>query len=415
MRTISDAERRARLARRHRLAPALRGEDLVQVAGEIAGLHATDPASVLLALRARLREPSVEAIEHALYGEHSLVRILGMRRTMFVVPVELAAIVQASSTRAIVPVQRRLLIKQLQEAEVSDDGEAWLRAAQDDTLRALAARGEAKATELSQDVPALRAKLALAQDKSYAASPAVGPRVLFLLAAEGRIVRGRPLGSWTSTLYRWAPMADWLPGGLPDLDTDAAAAQLVRRWLQAFGPGTFADLKWWTGWTSALLRRALSAVAPTEVALESGAIALVAPGDEDPIGDSAAAATADSASTPSGAGARDSSSEPFATLLPALDPAPMGWQERGWYLGAHRERLFDRTGNIGPTVWWDGRVVGGWAQRKDGEVVLGLLEDPGADAAAAIAAEAQRVRDWIGDVRVTPRFRTPLERELVSA
>lgn len=104
-----------------------------------------------------------------------------------------------------------------------------------------------------------------------------------------------------------------------------------------------------------------------------------------------------------------------AVLLPALDPAPMGWQARDWYLGAHRERLFDRSGNIGPTVGWDGRIVGGWAQRKeDGRVVLALLEDTGADAAAAIAAEAQRVRDWIGDVRVTPRVRTPLERELVA-
>ena len=37
-----------------------------------------------------------------------------------------------------------------------------------------------------------------------------------------------------------------------------------------------------------------------------------------------------------------------------------------------------------------------------------------ADAAAAIAAEAQRLREWVAGVRVTPRFRTPLERELVA-
>lgn len=395
MRTISDDERRARLALRHRLDPATRrdGDDLAQVAGEIAGLHATDPATVLLALRARTAGTTPAAIEHALYVERSLVRILGMRRTMFVVPVELAAIVQASSARALVAVQRKLLIRHLHEGGVTDDGERWLRAAQDDTLRALAARGQAKATELSQDVPALREKLALAQDKAYAASPAVGPRVLFLLAAEGLIVRGRPLGSWTSTLYRWAPMASWLPGGLPDLDTGDAAAQLVRRWLRAFGPGTYADLKWWTGWTSALLKRALAQVATVEVALAGGTTALVLAGDEQPV-----------------AGPQ----EPFATLLPALDPAPMGWQERGWYLGEHRAPLFDRSGNIGPTVWWDGRIVGGWAQRKDGEIALTLLEDPGADAAAAIAAEARRLGDWIGDVRVTPRFRTPLERELAT-
>ena len=391
MRTIGDDERRARLALRHHLAPEHRGEDIAAVAGDIAGLHASDPASVFLAARARLREPSVEGIEHALYEQRSLVRLLGMRRTMFVVPVELAAIVQASSTRTLVPVQRKLLISHLEAGGVTDDGERWLAGAQEQTLLALTARGEAKASELSQDVEALRAKIPMAQGKSYGGTQGASTRVLFLLAAEGRIVRGRPLGTWTSSLYRWAPVQTWLPGGLPELDSDEAAAQLVRRWLRAFGPGTYADLKWWTGWKAAPLKRALAQVGPVEVALSSGATGLVLPGDDEPV-----AAPA----------------QPWAALLPALDPAPMGWQERSWYLGAHRERLFDYSGNIGPTIWWDGRIVGGWAQRRDGEVVIALLEDAGADGAAAIAAEAQRVRDWIGGVRVTPRFRTPLEREL---
>ena len=102
----------------------------------------------------------------------------------------------------------------------------------------------------------------------------------------------------------------------------------------------------------------------------------------------------------------------MATLLPALDPTPMGWQSRAWYLGPHAPLLFDRTGNIGPTVWWAGRVVGGWAQRPSGEVVYRLLEDIGADGAAAVAAEAAALEAWLGAARVTPRFRTPLEREL---
>ncbi len=101
-----------------------------------------------------------------------------------------------------------------------------------------------------------------------------------------------------------------------------------------------------------------------------------------------------------------------AALLPALDPTPMGWQSRSWYLDPHTPRLFDRTGNVGPTVWWAGRVVGGWAQRPSGEVVYRLLEDIGADGAAAVAAEAAALESWLGSARVTPRFRTPLEREL---
>ena len=391
MRTVSDAERRARLAVRQHLAPSARADDVAVVAGDVAGLHASDPASVLLAARARLRDATPQDVEHALYEARSLVRLLGMRRTMFVVPVDLAAVVQASSTRALLPRERKLSVSLLQTSGITDDGERWLADVEEQTLRALAARGQAKAAELSADVPALREKVGIASDKPYGTTQGMTTRVLFLLAAEGRIVRGRPLGSWTSSLYRWSLMDEWLPGGLPELDPDEASADLVRRWLHAFGPGTYADLKWWTGWPAAQLRRALAAVGPVEVSLDGGATGLLLPGDLEPVAPPA---------------------EPWTAFLPGLDPAPMGWMARDWYLGAHRERLFDRSGNIGPTVWWGGRIVGGWAQRKDGDIAFALLEDPGSEAAAAIAAEAERLREWIGDVRVTPRFRTPLEREL---
>ena len=53
VRTISVEERRARLARRHFLAPGSRARDAVELAGGLVGLHATDPATVFLSARAR--------------------------------------------------------------------------------------------------------------------------------------------------------------------------------------------------------------------------------------------------------------------------------------------------------------------------------------------------------------------------
>jgi hypothetical protein len=394
VRTIGDDERRARLALRHGLAPQARYTDATTLAGALGGLHATDPATVFLAARARLAASSVQQIESALYEQRSLVRVLGMRRTMFVVPADLVAVVQASSTRALVPGERKRFAALLQSAGIADDGARWMRETEDAVEAALRARGEATAQELGQDVPALREKIQVASDKPYAAVQGVSTKVLFLLAADGRIVRGRPLGSWTSTLYRWAPSDRWLGGEIADLESDAAAALLVRRWLQAFGPGRLTDLKWWTGWTMGLVRRALAQLEVTDVALADGSPALVLADDEAPVA---------------------APEQPWVALLPALDPAPMGWQERAWYLGEHRAPCFDRSGNIGPTVWCDGRIVGGWAQRKaDGEIVVRLLEDVGAEAERAVAEEAERLRAWIGPTRVVPRFRTPLERELCA-
>jgi DNA glycosylase AlkZ-like len=391
MRTISVEERRARLARRQFLAPEAKAGDPVELAGAMAGLHATDPATVYLGARARLREPAASEVDRALYDDRELLRLIGMRRTMFVFPLELAAVVRAACTEAIASAQRRRYAKLIEEGGIAADGEAWLDDASAAAFEALEARGVAYAKELSADVPLLREKIRYGEGKNWAGSTSMTTWVLFLLAAEGRIVRVRPRGAWTSSQWSWVPADSWLPEPLPRLDPEAARAELAARWLQAFGPATVTDLKWWTGWNLTHTRAALEAVGALEVELD-GAPGFVMPGDEEP----------------------EPESEPWTALLPALDTTVMGWKERAWYLGEHGPALFDTAGNAGPTVWWNGRIVGGWAVRKDGEIVFRLLEDVGRDAAAAIDAEVERLDAWLGETSVLPRFATPLARELVS-
>ena len=45
---------------------------------------------------------------------------------------------------------------------------------------------------------------------------------------------------------------------------------------------------------------------------------------------------------------------------------------------------------------------------------LRLLADIGKKGASAVEAEAARTAEFLGQVRVTPRFRTPLERSLTA-
>ncbi|AXL88262.1 hypothetical protein C4J65_07885 [Streptomyces sp. CB09001] len=385
---IGTAERRQRLALRHLLAGAARAGSPEEVAGSLVALHGTDPAAVHLAVGARLADAAKTVVEteRALYEDGALVRMHGMRHTVFVFPTELTAVVHASTGRTVAARERARLLKNMAQAGAPDA--AWLAEVEESALAALARRGQATAAELARDEPRLKEQYVYAAGKSYEGVHTVSTQLLRVLGVEGKVVRGRPLGSWTSSQFRWAPAPEH-----PELDPGEARAELLRRWLTACGPATEDDLKWWTGWRVTEVRRALTAINAEAVSLDEGT-GYVVSGDTGPVAGPA---------------------EPWAALLPALDPTAMGWQRRDWYLAPElRPMLFDRSGNVGPTVWWNGRVVGGWAQRADGGIVWRILDDDGLgrEAESAIAAEAERLASWVGTARITPRFRTPLEREL---
>jgi hypothetical protein len=314
-----------------------------------------------------------------------------MRRTLFVVPTELAGVIDAACTKALARGQHTRLITMLDEQGVATDPARWLDRVSRRTMAALRSRGVASARELTADVPELATKLTFGEGKTWGGSVGVSTRVLFLLATEGRIVRARPMGSWTSGQYRWAPLDRWLDGGLPSVPRGKACTELLGRWLRSFGPATTTDIRWWTGWTAKLTASTLAAVGAVEVGLDDGS-GWVLPDDLDP----------------------PSPPAPWIALLPALDATVMGWKQRDWYLGEHAEALFDRNGNAGPTIWADGHVVGGWAQLPSGEVATRLLTPVRRATATSIDAERARLERWLGDARVRPRFRTPLEREMTA-
>ncbi|MFF5225794.1 winged helix DNA-binding domain-containing protein [Dactylosporangium sp. NPDC000521] len=374
---ITDAQRRARLYWRH----GFTAPDPVGAATDLVALHATDPATVHLTVAARTHS-TVTTIEDALYEQRTLLRMLGMRRTMYVVPTTTAPVIHAAASLTIAAEQRRLLTKHLTQCGAGDA--EFLTDVETATYAALAARGgAATAAQLATDEPRLRTVLEFPQGNQYITS-----RVLLLLAAQGRIIRGRPTGTWTSTQYTWHTLDSWTPT-LEPLDPATARTELARLWLARYGPGTLNDLKWWTGWTMTHTRAAVNALDTCTVTLDDGSTGIVLADDTDPVPEP----------------------DRWVALLPALDPTMMGWAGRDFYLGPHAPALFDRTGNPGPTIWIDGRVVGGWAQTPTGHIATELLEPVDA---TGVRDTADQLADWIGDIRVTPRFRTPLERRLTE-
>lgn len=352
-------------------------------------LHATDPATVYLSVLVRAKSLTVEDVRASMYDRRSLVRLMAMRRTLFVLAHDDVPVVHAAASLGVARTMRSRLKKQvstLPTDPVVNDVEKWITGVEEATEKQLRSAGRATGAELSAAVPLLKTAILPTTEKAYDVRRYVTSEVLVMMAAEGKMVRVEPRGTWTSRRHAWAPIEEWWPGGIPVVDEAESRRELVRRWLEAFGPVTFDDVQWWTGWNKTQTRAALNGVKTVECELDAGEGIMLA--DTSLDGDAAG-----------------------VMLLPALDPTPMGWKHRDWYLGEYKAPLFDTFGNIGPTIWADGRIVGGWAVTPAGEVVTELFEDIGSQA-TEVAAEAGRITDLLDGYAIVPTFPTPLEKRL---
>jgi hypothetical protein len=385
MRSFTVEERRERLARRHFLAGSASAID--GVVADLVGLHATDPATPYLSLWARLPGFAVADLDAELYERRTLVKHLAMRRTLWTVRAEDLPLIQSAASDRVADNERRRLVADAQKAGISDNGDTWLDTACAAVLRHLAEHGAASAKELRAALPELAGRYDYAPGKRWGGETPLAPRVLTVLSVRGDIVRGPNDGAWTISRPRWTPMGDWLPSVSESEAPEVARAELVRRWSRAFGPATVTDVKWWFGNTLTWARHALRDIDAVEVDLD-GTPGFALPEDLDVEPDV----------------------EPWCALLPGLDVTTMGWYDRDWYVGEHRGQVFDSNGNGGTTAWWNGRIVGGWGQDADGRVQVRLLEDVGRDAKRALTKRAEELTEWLGGVRVSPRFPSPLSK-----
>jgi hypothetical protein len=384
---FTDEDRRARLVARHHLArTASTVNDAVR---DIVALHSSDPASPYLAGWARVDGFRSHDLDRELYEARTLWRLHAMRRTLFVVPTVDSAVFDAGAGRAVAVSERRRLGQWL--AKEMDGGAAAELTGRLELaiIEILTSGGEKLTKELTAELPALRTEITVGSGR-WSGRASISSRLLYILAMEGKIVRTRPAGTWRSSQHNWALTENWFGEVPTEIPPEQGRSELLARYLRRYGPVTLTDIRWWTGWTARVAREALASASTTTVRLDSGADGFIARGDGDPPQPARAS----------------------VAFLPGLDSTPMGWKERTWYLGQQGGPLFDRNGNIGPSIWWGGRIVGGWGQTADGRVVFRLFEDIGTSGADSVAAEADRLTGWLEEEVVTPRFRTPLEVEL---
>jgi hypothetical protein len=231
MRRITAGQRRAALVRRHRLSGSAAGPG--EVVAALVALHATDPASVYLSVLARSASSTVADVHGAMYEQRALVRWMAMRRTLFVFARDDIPMIQAAVSTPLAAALRRQLLSRIGrngiDPHVPGDLAGWLSAVEGRIEKALDRRGSATGTELRSDEQALRSTIP-PRTRSEVAQGLTSP-LLTVMSTEGRLVRGTPVGEWTTRGHRtsrsWPPVNALPHAGRQSYSGRAAAVHVL--------------------------------------------------------------------------------------------------------------------------------------------------------------------------------------------
>ncbi len=318
-----------------------RGGSVAKLAADLVGLHNTTQSTPYLSLRARLPDFSRAQLDEPMWNGWSLARYRAMRLTMFIFPIDLLEVAAAASRHITTPLAAR-----------------WLRDSGMDQAEfdAIAASVAEVLADGPLTVRALREALGAGQ--SVDISGVVGR-----MCDAGRLVGGASPRSWRSSVRQYHRWEDVLPNVDPHRWTEPEAIrELIRCYIDSYGPVTIDDISWWTGFTKARCRAAIAGLDTEEVEVDGW------PG---PLWRFEEQAT----ELPSAVRA-----------LPLLDPYVQGYRDRVRLLDPHRnEWVHDWGGNATATLVHRGRVIGVWQviEKPQREVWYHLFETQPASIRAA--------------------------------
>ena len=226
------AVRRERL-RRHFLAEPVAPERMLEVVGQVGGIHAQMAPSAELAIGLRVRGITRQDVRRALWTDRTLVKTYGLRGTLHLFPTSelpmwLAALRTRPAPRAQNPTVQAVLPPEKRDRVVG----AML-----DALEAGPLTREALGTEIERRVGAW------ATARVFAAFGGHWPPWQLALshaASEGLIVFGPSDGSRVS----YVRVDQWL-GPLRAVDGPAALREVARRYFFAYGPATHEEFARW--------------------------------------------------------------------------------------------------------------------------------------------------------------------------
>ncbi|WP_069160341.1 winged helix DNA-binding domain-containing protein [Nocardia altamirensis] len=368
-------------------------EDLLDVAGAC-GVQNSPPGSAILALHARVDDVMVDRIDHLVGEEKSLLQTWCMRGSPFYFPTADAPIFTTGVLPATETARLHLIVGIDEALTTLGVGLDEMVERTADEIAAVLSGRQLAINELGKALAdRIAPKLTPAQRKPWQATGPYGKNVPL---GEGvvhfclRILTLRGIVCFAPRNANKAPfvlLEEWLGQPLPHVDSDAARATLLRRYLRCYGPSTRKHFAAWVGvqagdvdpwWTTVE-----NELTPVEF---DGTTRWILAGDLDVL-----------RSSPEVRGVR---------LLPPRDPYTQMRDRETIVDKKYHRAVWKAVGEPG-TVLADGKIVGIWRPRKSGRTVTLTVSAFGAlsaDLRKQVNAEAERVAELRGGATVQVDF-----------
>jgi hypothetical protein len=341
--------------------------DIIKITGDISGLHATSSATTYLSLFVRTKKFKREYLDKELYFKRNLGKVRFVRGTMYVLPKDMIPFAYSAIRSFIDPLSCKY-------AEFHGVSEKNYRRISKQILETL--EGRAMTAKEIKEAVGLKSKIS---------------QVLNLMCDDGQLIRAEPKGEWRSNLHTYRRMDQYFPDlELFTMDETEAKKEVIRRYIESFGPVTLNDITWWTKFQKTKIREILEDI-------EDDINQVNVSGNNDPY-----YILKVHKKTLQSAVVKKKSN---VNLLPFLDPYIMGYKDRNRYIDSENyEYVFDRSGNGAASVFVDGIIHGVWdfTEKPKPTVKLFYLQEVNKGNEKKIQSKAKNIGKFIvgGEVRI---------------
>ncbi len=311
------------LLHKQHLLPGSKADDIVRVADDLNGLHATCATTPYLSLFARMNRFLKSDLKQEIETVKSLIRTRSIRSTIHILPVTKCSMIFTAVKSQL----NKRSEKYLQHLGMTLDE---FNSSAEKIIIGLTGKG-LTANEIKKET-------SIFKNASH---------VLNILCDEGSMVRGAIRGGWKSNMHRYYRFKDFFENlEIENLPVEEAVETLVMSYIKTYGPVTLEDVIWWSGLNRNVVKDIFqkNGMKIQEINfLDGPGTGLMLKEDY----------KAFKRFIPS--------KDIFVNYLPALDPFIMGYKNRDRLIDkSYIDYVIDRFGNSAPTIILNGQIIGIW-------------------------------------------------------